>query len=435
MKKIYLFALPFLIFSCSEENTSENKETVKTNDISAIQPPLENVGSELQSHKIEASQGGIISLKNGGTIEVPEGAFTDENGNDISGNVDIQLQEFHTLSEIISSGIPMKYDSSGVQYDFTSAGMFTINGNQDGKKLKIKDGKKLNVNLASFEETPCYNFYELNEKSGDWTYETTKNAVPNPNYQGDKIPVKPELALDTDLILDLEIGRTNKKSLNSLKSITWKYDGNDEAGVRAFLQSNPNLNGKIEKDNRSYYGYNLIVENQTPVKTIPISPAFDLTNIEEAKKIFEAEKAKFEANSEAEEMMAQGKMIRSMEIDGFGTYNWDIVNKRDNQILVKADFNIDSDIDKSYYKVFLVSKDEKVVVNYDSGSWNQFGYDPDKNYGIIICLPGNKYSFINPSEFNKIRSTPNVRDYTFNCYISKNKLANQKELDQLIEKI
>jgi hypothetical protein len=389
----------------------------------------------LQSHQIESKVGGTIHLKNGGSIDVPQDAFTDENGNAITGNVDIQLQEFHTLSEIISSGIPMKYDSSGVQYDFTSAGMFTINGNQDGKKLKIKDGKKLNINLASFEETPCYNFYELNQKSGDWTYETTKNAVPNPNYQGDKIPVEPKLADDTDLILDLEIGYTNKKSLQSLENITWKYDGSDEEGIRKFLQDNPRLNGKIEKDSRSYYGYNLIVENQDPIKTIPISPAFDQTNIAKAKKMFELEQAKFKANSEAEEMMAQGKMIRSMEIDGFGTYNWDIVNKRDNQIVVKADFNIDSDIDKSYYKVFLVSKDEKVVVNYDSGSWNQFGYDPDKNYGIIICLPGNKYSFINPSEFNKIRSTPNGGDYTFNCTISKNKLANQKELDQLIEKI
>ena len=75
--------------------------------------------------------------------------------------------------------------------------------------------------------------------------------------------------------------------------------------------------------------------------------------------------------------MASGKVIRSIEIDGFGTYNWDIINKREIPLPLFANFDFPGKVDPRMVSLFLISPDENAVVKYDATGAAQFSFDPN----------------------------------------------------------
>jgi|ERR1035437_1342804 hypothetical protein len=112
-----------------------------------------------------------LIYESGTQIKIPAGAFVDENGVEVKGKVKINYREFHNVSEILLSAIPMTYDSGGKQMYFESAGMFDISANQNEKEVYIKKDKSLNVSMATLDKTEKkYNKYYLNEKTKQWEY-------------------------------------------------------------------------------------------------------------------------------------------------------------------------------------------------------------------------------------------------------------------------
>ena len=109
--------------------------------VSCIQP-FEGLEIKPQVFEIEAGEKSVIKLKNGGKIEFPANAFVDASGKAVHGKVDVSWTEYHSLTDIMLSGIPMKYDSAGVQHDFQSGGMFTIKASQKDKDWRLPRRKK-----------------------------------------------------------------------------------------------------------------------------------------------------------------------------------------------------------------------------------------------------------------------------------------------------
>ncbi|NJN77433.1 MAG: hypothetical protein HC803_03155 [Saprospiraceae bacterium] len=66
----------------------------------------------------------------------------------MKGKVDISYREFHDAAAIIASGIPMT-NSEGDKY-METAGMFEINGSQNGQEVGIADDKEIEVKMGSF---------------------------------------------------------------------------------------------------------------------------------------------------------------------------------------------------------------------------------------------------------------------------------------------
>ncbi len=115
-----------------------------------------------------------ITTKNGSIIHLPAKAFVDENGKEVSKNIRIKYRDFYNPLEFYLSGIPMDYDSAGVNYTFTSAGMFEINAMVNGKKLYLKEGKKIDIDLVSNEES-TYNFYNYDTLNNEWAYQYSES--------------------------------------------------------------------------------------------------------------------------------------------------------------------------------------------------------------------------------------------------------------------
>mgnify|MGYP006218189203 CR=1 FL=1 len=103
----------------------------------SISPPIKSVDVEYKILQVDPSSDTIILFSNGTTIEIPEGAFIDKEGNPVTENITLKYREFHTPADVIASGIPMKYDSADVVGDFESAGMFELEAYQNNELVYI----------------------------------------------------------------------------------------------------------------------------------------------------------------------------------------------------------------------------------------------------------------------------------------------------------
>ncbi len=145
-----------------------------------INPPIKGVEKTFGKGQVNANQGGTYTYENGTKVTVPAAAFTDDQGNIVSGSVDIKYREYHDFIDFFVSGIPMEYDSAGVQYNLESAGMMEIYAEQDGKRLNIAPGKDINIEMVSEIMVPAndranipqFNVYKLDEEKRNWVYET-----------------------------------------------------------------------------------------------------------------------------------------------------------------------------------------------------------------------------------------------------------------------
>ena len=175
-----------------------------------INPPLQNLTIKTVSYSIDVATGGEISTNDGSKIIVPANAFTDKNGNDIVGKVDITYRGFHDQTDLLLSGIPMDYDSGGTKYVFSSAGMVDINGYSNGNPVFIKEGKNLNVSILSSYQDSRYNLYQLDTINKKWIC-MGKDKVAD---------IKPENHLGNDNSRDdvLSPHSSNEKNREELKT-------------------------------------------------------------------------------------------------------------------------------------------------------------------------------------------------------------------------
>lgn len=135
-----------------------------------VKPPLPELAQKPAIYGIDASQGGELTHPSGTRIFIPSDALVDAQGNAVSGKVYISYREFNNPLDVLLSGIPMTYDSGGVVNQFETAGMFEMYASQGDKELFIKPGAKIDIELASPDPAPSFNFYALNEGSKNWDY-------------------------------------------------------------------------------------------------------------------------------------------------------------------------------------------------------------------------------------------------------------------------
>ncbi len=175
-----------------------------------IDPPAQSMDISSNVFTCNNQHDSTFVYNTGSLIHVPQSAFADEKGNDISGKIEIRYREFHDPIDIMLSGIPMNYDSAGIHYQLESAGMFEITAYQNGQLLKLKPGKEISVNMASHTNNENdYNIYYLDTVKRQWDYiseNTGKNKTCIPVFEKDpeftkkfesnfalKVPDKPVL--------------------------------------------------------------------------------------------------------------------------------------------------------------------------------------------------------------------------------------------------
>ena len=153
-----------------------NAQNSKSNK-AFIVPPISKLNVPYQKFKLKSEHGATLKTQSNSKIIVPKNAFVNKKGENIIGDVEIQFREFHDQADIIASGIPMKYDSAGIQSHLESAGMIDIKGYQNNEPIFINPKKQITVELQSTQIADKFNMYELDTVAKNWTYLHRDNSL------------------------------------------------------------------------------------------------------------------------------------------------------------------------------------------------------------------------------------------------------------------
>ncbi len=177
----------FAVFKNKETKQTENDKITTTQqpkntqnskpNKAFIAPPISKLNVPYQKFNLKSEQGATFKTQSNSKIIVPKNAFVNKKGENIIGDVEIQFREFHNQADIIASGIPMKYDSAGIQSHLESAGMIDIKGYQNNEPVFIHPKKQITVELQSTQLADKFNMYALDTIAKNWTYLHRDNSL------------------------------------------------------------------------------------------------------------------------------------------------------------------------------------------------------------------------------------------------------------------
>lgn len=173
MKKPIIYACLFLLAACDQPT----RQIAKTDQQQPVLTPKAMVKASIpkallpavQTFKVDPQRTSAIRIGSKGTkLHIPKNAFVDENGKTVTAEVKIKYQEFQNSAEMAFSEIPMDLKLDGKHYNFNSSGMFSIQGESEGKPIRIADGKALKIDYALARKNPDTDFYRLKADSSNW---------------------------------------------------------------------------------------------------------------------------------------------------------------------------------------------------------------------------------------------------------------------------
>jgi len=164
-----LFTLIFitlsLIYCKTKDNDNSNLKELTPN---SFQTPLEKIDIQYQEFSINAINGDTIIYSSGSIILFPPNSFLDETGKIVKGQVKIKYREFKNPIDFYLAGIPMNYDSSGVNYTFESSGMCEILAYKDSLPLKINSLAQPEIFLRTKNISANDNLYYFDKSINKW---------------------------------------------------------------------------------------------------------------------------------------------------------------------------------------------------------------------------------------------------------------------------
>lgn len=425
-----------LLAACSAPNTDPIKQPAQQSTIISVIDPIEGLEIKPREFKVSADQSSTIDLPNGGRISFPDNAFVDANGNPVSGTVTIEWQEFHSLADIMLSGIPMRYDSAGVSNQFISGGMFTINGNQNGNPVELAKGKEAKVELATYDEQRQYNFYALNEQTGDWSYKKTALSAPNPRSEtADKSSnaKATQQAEGAPIFLNVVASTDSIASLAGKDIIGWNVASSQVPAKLKSTIAHAHWDARIVKQTSK--GYKLKLTNKKTTLELEAQPVTMEEAIAKTPEVEKQTAQKWENLLAFQQEQKAADMIRSASIPGFGTYNWDIIHMRQSPVVFQLALKLPNGKPIDAAQIYHVCPDEKSIVRYTKSDFSEFSFDPKKGNCIIAVMPDKSIYTVSDKQFDEARKEGSQREFTFDMQSRKDRFTSGKKLGRLVTEL
>lgn len=428
-------------------------EKCKTADtIGYIKPPLSNINVHFTDYTIEADKDDTIRLANGTSIFIPANSLVNANDQPITGNVSVSYREFHSLADIIASGIPMEMDSAGTKIKFQSAGMFDIKATQHNSPVYIAKNKSIQVNMASFKSGDNYNFYYLDTVQQNWqtkgyasaTVNTTKKQKMDLLGPAPAKPITPEKYDGKSPVFNLDINLSALPELSAFSDVVWKptsVASEQNQKIENWVFNYNWANAILESYDAEKAFYRLTLSSFNKNYSTIVTPAITGKSYEKAMALFkdrlkEYETIKAQRSQEEVRLAAEGDFIRSFAINNFGIYNWDRQYKEDYVVRLKANFRFDQEYPTNDISVFLVVKNQNMVIKYPPQNWDLFSINPDAENVLIAILPGNKMAQITSEEFKKLNISKKMQgqSYTFKLLPAPESIKSFAQLQESLDR-
>jgi len=396
-------------------------------------PPFEEIDVARHQLVFNAEEGLHMQMENGTHISIPEGSLVDKNGNPVTGEVELHYREFHSAADKLAAGIPMRYDSAGVECYFESAGMFEIqvykktmqtaqilptNDAPNGEPVYLADGEEVSLDLASYTGGD-YNFYQLDNNSRNWVYRGESKAEENTEKQNlmadieemPEQPVKPKEYKKGMPVYNFSFPREKVKGLEDFKQVMWFFAGEDEASnpsnlANRWIFSTQWDDFTFDRPEDKPDVYRVTFNAGDKSFTTDLKPVLQGDNYKKAKKRFEKKmkaysKAKDKVLKQKEMAAKQADFQRALKISGFGIYNIDIYRDPSELIVLQPEYTIpDSEIDIEEATFHLVFNNGRSVINFSKGM--DLRFNPNNKNLLLAILPGNKVAVYDSGKFNSL---------------------------------
>ena len=470
-----LFLLLLVSFmACGSEQTPENTNTDATTITDntngqpmklAVNQPFKNVNQSPKTltHK-DTKTAQSFTMESGTVIQVPANAYVHMDGKPVEGAVELKFTEMHKTSEIIASGIPMKYiDEKGEVQWMQSAGMYEIQGLQNGQAVQIAEGKSIEVALVS-DVAGDYDFWVFDEEKGNWINEgpveakegpTRKVTTPevtakinNLRKRTKKKPKKPEVNEANKLVFnDLNLDRCPE--LKGQKPLVLLYAGDDKS-------KSPEENKWIRKPglwhkktitpvagSDGLYELTLFGDKMYQIKVEAAPTALE---IDKNNKAYQAELAEYRANmkllGDAETMMENRQdFIRMTRVRGFGIHNCDALWARPDAVNLMADVDIEEvpGMVEDLALFYFITDNGRTVINLPKQAWKRFRFSPSTNNKILAILPDKTAAVFSEGDFEQQKgemisaSETEGEEFVFSLDKTGEKVESLDDLDGILD--
>ena len=462
------FAL-LMLTACQNKTKPLSTDHLKqnTSEVTFIHPASSRLNVPKTHFEVTASKGGVFTTPKGSRIEIPANALVNARGEQVNGKVDMDFREFHDATDLISSGIPMEYDSAGKVGIFQTAGMMEIRVSQNGQEVFLAEGASARVHLASYTDERDYNLYFFDEKEGNWTYlnrpDVRENSVKQELLDSlAPLPVKPESKYETspedfrgtkfhpDMAFELPLNLESNPELNAFEAYKWKFvekAGYEKPKDMKILFTQVWSSIKLTPHSKKQNLFVLELRNKTTARWAIVEPV--LGEDPGDQKMFKAKMRRYKKDlkaakkrreKESKRLQNQADLVRTFSIEQFGIYNCDRIFKMQASITLKADFEFDHDLnlDKQTLTVFLVCGNDRAVIPYSAArnrfSWANFSFSSQEQNKLIAILPDDKVAVFGSSEFNNInlQRLQTEKGYTFRMRTLPDRINGIEDMRKII---
>jgi hypothetical protein len=441
---IFGLAAIIMVNGCNKNKGDRSKRAF-------IERPLKDIAPAPESLTVnDADSGQTFNLRGGSIISVPDHAFIDEKGNPVSGKVEIKYSEFHTAADIITSGIPMTYDSAGTTGNFQTAGMFEIKGYQNGKPVFIAKDKKIDIQMGSFVRGDDYNLYYLDTNARNWDYMGHGTIIDNPSKTKDSAlaeipqkPIEPKEYNDKTPVFDINVNLDAYPELKEFKGLVWQYAGSDP---KMNPENNKWIYGfhwkkmSIEAHNLDSSQFKLFLDNGKTKFESLVKPVLKGKNLEKAREKFARRMERYQEDmakikKQREFQDREAVLLRPFRVSNFGIFNCDQLYRFPGAVVISANFDVEgqtSEMDNP--KIYLITGDDRTVVRYNVENLKTFLFIPTAKNKLVYISQDMNISVFSTLDFKNIDVDKLKENKTYNFHLipTGKKVASVSDLQNII---
>lgn len=458
---LFFASLFFFYTSCGNEKTNPTTDAPPQPEAISVKQSITEPFKEARLGTTEFviedhAQANDFTMPSGTVITFPANAFVAADGSPVIEPVTIEYREIHTASDIILSGIPMRvFDEKGQDEWMQTAGMFEVRGKDaHGHEVALAEGKNIEMNFAS-QVDGDYDFWFFDEEAGSWENRGTSTAAPMtsetetyPQTEAPPAPKKP-VAPHEDKANKLTFSDLDYSACPDLRdgpSPVLAYAGTDKSKApdnNPWIKK-PNLWLKKElKPTKAKGIYELTLVGDSLYR-IPVRKAIGKEDLAAAQAAYEKEMVAYQEKMRAlknrKQIAAQqAAFFRTMSLNSFGIYNYDLLLKQREAVPILADFNF-GDLPPSVKEmvvVYLVTGERRSVVSFPSGDWKRFRFDPDADNLMVAVLPSQEVALFTQKDFREQSEDIKAArgsSFVFDMAVEEGEIHTSEDLQAAIDK-
>jgi hypothetical protein len=322
-----------LFFSFSQQSFNQNNHNYTYNNTPiqfnpndlprSIKAPLASYTVPAEKFQVNVEHGGTFKSTSGSTLKIPAKAFVDQQGNTLTGTIELSYREFQNPLEFFLSGIPMHQNIDGKPIQSACAGMFEILAYQDNQTVYLDKSSEIQIEQISYFPGECDRLY-FDEANGSWVNQG-KNEVLADNgkvvesqetktiaIDSSGMPVLPRKADKGKNIFNIKVDVSGFPELASYKGLLFEVNESRQKfdeGLYDVKWENASLKSS---DIAGNYVLTLMIRDSAI--TLLVYPVFSNKNYQEAMKVYQEKKQEWLANlqqQKAQHHLQQAKLPKN----------------------------------------------------------------------------------------------------------------------------